>query len=362
MGSKCFYKRFLVPVFHGIVDHVLTCPSYTYFEYREGRYVKKNVLHLSVMVLIIGVTAFSVHNPFTSTYIENIKAQSTAVSQMESNSIYQQIKEKAKELNKPPKNAEIDPVWKATPGYNGIVVDMEESFKAMKKANQYDEDKLIIKQIEPAVHLDNLPASPIYRGNPDKPMVTMLVNVAWGNEHLPAILQTMKKHNVRSTFFLDGSWVKKNPTLAKMIAEEGHEIGNHAYSHPDLKKMTNARIIEELKNTNEVIRATLDISPKWFAPPSGSYRNDVVRIADDLKMKTILWSVDTVDWRNPEPVSMVEKVLNQVHPGAIVLMHPTSSTAAGLEKMIKGVKEKGLKIGTVSDLMDETRILPKAIK
>lgn len=193
-------------------------------------------------------------------------------------------------------------------------------------------------------------------------MVTLLVNVAWGNEHLPGMLQTMKKNNVHSTFFLDGSWVKKNPSLAKMIAEEDHEIGNHAYSHPDLKKMTNTRITEELKQTNEVINATLDKSPKWFAPPSGSYRNDVVQIAADLKMKTILWSVDTVDWRNPNPDEMVERVLNKVHPGAMILMHPTASTAEGLDKLIKGIKDKGLSIGTVSDLMDEKRLLPKSIK
>jgi peptidoglycan-N-acetylglucosamine deacetylase len=324
--------------------------------------VKKSILHWSVIVLIITATAISVHNPFTSTYIESIKAQSTAVSQMKSNSIYAQIKEKAKELNKPPKNAEIDPVWKATPGYNGLVVDMEESFKAMKKINKFDEKKLVVKQIEPTIHLENLPASPIYRGNPEKPMVTLLVNVAWGNEHLPSMLQTMKKNNVHSTFFLDGSWVKKNPSLAKMIAEENHEIGNHAYSHPDLKKMTNTRITEELKQTNEVINATLDKSPKWFAPPSGSYRNDVVQIAADLDMKTILWSVDTVDWRNPNPDEMVDRVLSKVHPGAMILMHPTASTAAGLEKLIKGIKDKGLSIGTVSELMDEKRMLPKRIK
>jgi probable sporulation protein (polysaccharide deacetylase family) len=239
---------------------------------------------------------------------------------------------------------------------------MEESFKAMKKANKFDENKLVVKQIKPSVHLENLPASPIYRGNPEKPMVTLLVNVAWGNEHLPGMLQTMKKQNVRSTFFLDGSWVKKNPSLARMIAEEDHEIGNHAYSHPDLKKMTNDRIKEELKQTNDVINATLNISPKWFAPPSGSYRNDVVQIAAELEMKTILWSVDTVDWRNPNPDEMVERVLNKVHPGAMILMHPTASSATGLEKLIKGIKDKGYSVGTVSDLMDEKRLIPKQKK
>ncbi|MDR7072190.1 polysaccharide deacetylase family protein [Fictibacillus barbaricus] len=324
--------------------------------------MKKSILNWSIIVLMLTAVGLTVHNPFTSTYIESIKAQTTAVSKMESNSIYNQIKQKAKEYNRPPQNAQIDPVWKATPGYNGLVVDMDESFKAMKKENEFDEKKLVVKQIEPTVHLDNLPASPIYRGNPEKPMVTLLVNVAWGNEYLPGMLQTMKKYNVKSTFFLDGSWVKKNPSLAKMIREEGHEIGNHAYSHPDLKKMTNARITEELKQTNEVINATLDLTPKWFAPPSGSYRNDVVQIANELGMKTILWSVDTVDWRNPDPKVMTQKVLSKVHPGAMVLMHPTKSSAAGLEEIIKGIKEKGYSIGTVSSLMDEKRLLPKSVK
>ncbi len=353
------YIKVLTPALFIIV---LTCPSRTYLGYREGVYVKNKILQWSLVVLVITSIAFSLHNPFTSTYIESLKAQSTAVSQMESNSIYQQIKEKAKELNTAPKNAEIDPVWKATPGYNGIVVDMEESFKAMKKADKFEHNKLVIKQIKPSVHLEDLPASPIYRGNPEKPMVTLLVNVAWGNEYLPGMLQTMKKNNVKSTYFLDGSWVKKNPSLAKMIAEEKHEIGNHAYSHPDLKKMTNTRITEELKQTNEVIHATLDIQPKWFAPPSGSFRNDVVQIASEMDMKTILWTVDTIDWRKPNPDEMVSRVLSKVHPGAMILMHPTESSSAGLDKLIKGIKEKGYSIGTVSDLMDEKRLVPKTIK
>jgi probable sporulation protein (polysaccharide deacetylase family) len=320
--------------------------------------MKRRTLQILASSLIAGAAALTIHNPFTNTYIEHIKAHTTSVSQLNSNSLFQQIKEKAKEYNAPPVNAEINPVWKAIPGYNGIVVNMEQSLKNMKKENRFDEKKLVFKQIKPSIHLADLPAAPIYKGNPEKPMVTMLVNVAWGNEHLPVILSTMKKHGVHSTFFLDGTWVKKNPTLAKMISEEGHEIGNHAYTHPDLKKLTNARITEELKNTNEVIKATIAKTPKWFAPPSGSFRNDVVQIAAEMEMKTILWSVDTVDWRNPNTSDMVDRVLGKVHPGAMILMHPTRPTAEGLEFLIKGIKQKGYSIGTVSELLDEERILP----
>ncbi len=73
-------------------------------------------------------------------------------------------------------------------------------------------------------------------------------------------------------------------------------------------------------------------------------------------MKTVMWSVDTVDWRKPEPTAMVERVLSKVHAGAMILMHPTDPTAKGLEKMIQGIQEKGYQIGTVTELMSEERI------
>ncbi len=100
-------------------------------------------------------------------------------------------------------------------------------------------------------------------------------------------------------FFFDGSWVKNNPNLAMMLLEEGHEIGNHAYSHPDMSKLTIARINEEIMKTNQVIEATMDVTPKWFAPPSGSYNQTVVEQAAKQGMNTVLWTVDTVDWRKP---------------------------------------------------------------
>lgn len=86
------------------------------------------------------------------------------------------------------------------PGYNGIQVDIDASYKKMK-GRSFDERKLVFKQIPPKVHLDDLPPAPIYRGHPDKPMVALLINVAWGNEYLPSMLQTLKKHNVQGTFF-----------------------------------------------------------------------------------------------------------------------------------------------------------------
>ena len=100
----------------------------------------------------------------------------------------------------------------------------------MKPAGKFDEKKLVYKQVRPKVHLSDLPQEPIYRGHDEKPMVSFTVNVAWGNEYLPKMLEVLKKHHAKATFFLEGKWVKNNPDMAKMIVDAGHEVGNHSYS------------------------------------------------------------------------------------------------------------------------------------
>ena len=226
----------------------------------------------------------------------------------------------------------------------------------MKANGEFDKNKIVYEEIPPNIHLEDLESEPIYRGNPQKPMVAFLINVAWGNEYIPEILKVLNEHQTKATFFFDGSWVKKNPDLAKMIKEAGHEIGNHAYSHPDLKQRSVAQTKEELQKTNDVIKATLGITPIWFAPPSGSFNEATIQVADQLDMKTILWTVDTVDWRKPATSEMVRRVVSKVENGSMVLMHPTKPTAEGMERMITDIKAKGLQLGTVSDLLSEKRV------
>ncbi|MCD8502508.1 MAG: polysaccharide deacetylase family protein [Bacillaceae bacterium] len=317
--------------------------------------MKKFIFQLGTFFLILMISIGSIQNPYTSNYIEQMKHESIAVTTMK-DPLYIEIENYANAAKQPAIDAVVHKVWKAIPGYNGLEVDVEASYDKMRHDGHFLKERVVYKEVAPNVHLEDLPSAPIYRGNPQKPMVSFLVNVAWGNEYLPEMLKVMNKYNVKSTFFLDGSWVKSNPKLAKMILDEGHEIGNHAYSHPDLKKMSNARIEEEIRKTNEVINATLDLKPKWFAPPSGSFRQDVVDIAASMDMYTILWTVDTVDWRNPEPNAMVQRVVEKTEPGMMILMHPTESASKGLEDLIIQLQEKGFHLGTVSNLVSEERI------
>lgn len=298
-----------------------------------------------------------VNQSFINEYITALREKSIEASKA-SDKLYMEIQTKAKQYEIPPQNAVVDRVWKAIPGYNGLKVNVEASYKNMKKDGIFDERKLVYQQVPPAVHLEDLPPAAIYRGNPEKPMVAFLINVAWGNEYIPKMLELLKKYHVQATFFLEGRWVKNYPDMAKMIVDAGQEIGNHSYSHPDLKTMSNEAIRRELEKTNEVIEATTGVKCKWFAPPSGSYRDDVVKIAYDLRMRTIMWSVDTIDWQKPSPSVIVERVTSKLHPGAMILMHPTLSTAEALEPLIIAIQQK-YEIGNVSMLLDEKRIVKK---
>ncbi|MDQ0198609.1 polysaccharide deacetylase family protein [Neobacillus ginsengisoli] len=311
---------------------------------------------VSIFMVISLAAWFSVNNPIVNPYVESLKDSSISVTK-QADSLYQSIIKNASTYEIPPSDAKIDPVWKAIPGYNGLKVDISASYKKMKKIGVFDEKKLVFTQTKPMVHLKDLPASPIYKGHPEKPMVSFIINVAWGNEYLSGILATLKRHHITTSFFLEGNWVKKNPELAKMIASSGNEIGNHSYSHPDMKRLTADQARMEMIKTNEVIEAATKVKCTWFAPPSGSYREETVKIADELKMGTVMWTVDTVDWQKPSPETLINRVMSKIDNGSMVLMHPTASTAKALDRLITMIEQKNLKIVTVTELMNEERIL-----
>ncbi|WP_164668950.1 polysaccharide deacetylase family protein [Virgibacillus doumboii] len=314
----------------------------------------RSVVHFCVFVIIVAVAFGDEYNPFKINEAETFSYAVNDVT-MTKDSLYQKIQKKKSNYEKPPQNAVIDKVWKKMPGLNGIKVDVEKSYEQMKKGDTFDETLLVYEQVPPEISLNELPPAPIYRGHPDKDMVALIINVSWGTEYIPSILNILKEHNVKATFFIEGKWAKENADYVKMIDEQGHVIGNHAYNHPDMGRLSGKEIREQINQTNEILEAIIDKRPKWFAPPSGSFNDQVVKTADDLNLETILWSVDTIDWKNPSVSVMMNRVVSNIHPGATVLMHPTSSIVQGLDSLIVNIKEQGYKIGTIASLMSEER-------
>ncbi|MCI3919476.1 polysaccharide deacetylase family protein [Paenibacillus sp. TRM 82003] len=273
--------------------------------------------------------------------------------------LYDRIVKEGERLASPPIDAKIDPVWKAIPGMNGRTVDVEKTFAAAVSNGKSADEKITyyFKETPARVTLDDLGAQPIYKGNPRKPMASLMINVAWKEENLPGMLETLREENVKATFFFLGSWLKAHPELAKTILAEGHELSNHAFSHDSLTRMSDAAVRKEIEDTQKLLDA-LGVENKLFAPPSGDYDMDTVRVAHDLGLRTILWTLDTIDWKEPPPESIVRKVRTRIEPGSLILMHPTESAAGALRGIIQEAKRKGLALGTVSETISPSRVPP----
>lgn len=270
----------------------------------------------------------------------------------EKDSLYQEIESKRKNYEQPAENAKIDKVWKKVPGLNGRKVNVKKSYEAMKKKAKFQESLLVFDTIKPEIRIDDLPADVIYRGNPKKKMIALSINVAWGNEYIPQMLDILDQRDVRATFYIEGRWAQENPKLVKKIARAGHEIGNHSYTHADFSQISSTQAKNELTKTNAVLEKLTKTKVKLFAPPSGAFGHETASIANDLGMYTILWTMDTIDWQNPSPSTVMQRILKKMHTGGIVLMHPTKASTYALDLMIETLQGKGYKVGTVGSLLD----------
>ncbi len=196
-----------------------------------------------------------------------------------------------------------------------------------------------------------------YKGNIDDEIVAFACNVDWGNGYIPAMLEIFKKNNIKITFFVTGKWAEKNPDLLKKIYEEGHEIGNHGYNHVDYDRLSYEKNREEILKADNIIKNILNINIKYFAPPSGAYNDNTIMAAKDLNYDIIMWSIDTIDWREDSDEEKIKnRVLSKIHNSAIVLMHPTEETVKALPDIILNLISNGYRIGKISDIINENLI------
>ncbi len=288
----------------------------------------------------------------TNNEVLNVDAQRTPQSKTE---IIAQIEKRAPYLEEDAQEPYIDRVWKKTPGRNGRQVNVNKSYQNMKESKEYNESLIVFDEIKPIKSLRDLPPSPIYRGHPEKQMIALLINVSWGEQYIPQILKTLDQHDVKATFFIEGKWAKEHPEIVKMIDEENHLIGNHSYNHPNMAAISDAEKRKQIDQTNHILQSMTKAQPIWYAPPSGSFNEKVVQIARQLNMETILWTVDTIDWKNPSVSVMINRVITNIHPGATILMHPTKVVSEGLGTMIEEIKDKDYKIGTIEELLSANR-------
>lgn len=171
-------------------------------------------------------------------------------------------------------------------------------------------------------------------------------------ENSVKLLDILKQHKAKATFFVLGNNAEKHPELLKRMQAEGHEIGNHSWSHPHLTTMEEPAVRSELERTSKAVADAIGNSPKVFRPPfidtNGTLES---RISKEFGMKSILCSVDSLDWRDNDSGLAQRYVLEGAGPGAIVLMHERRSTAEALPGILKELEAQGYQFVTVSELI-----------
>lgn len=173
----------------------------------------------------------------------------------------------------------------------------------------------------------------LYVGDTNQKEIYITFDAGFENGNTERILDALKKHGVKATFFLVGNYFETQPELVKRMAEEGHTIGNHTYSHPDMSKISDIQSFQtELQKNEALYRDILGSEmPKLYRPPQGKFCEENLKMAQQLGYSTVFWSLAYVDWYvddQPTPEQAFSKLLPRIHPGAVVLLHSTSSTNA----------------------------------
>lgn len=196
----------------------------------------------------------------------------------------------------------------------------------------------------------------ITKVNTTEKVVALTFDDGSDGTNIPAILKILSDNNVKATFFLTGKAVAHHPTKIKSIIAAGHAIGNHSYSHPYSTKISTTLMKSELTKTETLIKNLTGKTTKpFFRPPYGATNTLVLQTIGSIGYtKTIKWNIDTIDWDGRSAYQIYTKVLNNIVPGSIVLMHTGAGakyTTAALPTIIKGLKAKGYRFVTIPTLL-----------
>ena len=197
-----------------------------------------------------------------------------------------------------------------------------------------------------------------YASDTDEKILYLTFDAGYENGNTPAILEALKKHQAPAVFFAVGNFIKDNPDLIKRMITEGHIVGNHTMTHPDISQISSMESFQkELEGVEELYTSvTGEPMTKFYRPPRGVYSTENLSMAKELGYSTFFWSLAYVDWiqeQQPSKEEAFQKLIPRIHPGAIVLLHNTSSTnAAILDELLTKWEEMGYQFHSIKELTE----------
>lgn len=201
------------------------------------------------------------------------------------------------------------------------------------------------------ISVNKLTDGVVYRGRENSNAVALTFNVYQGTSHVEEILSILEQKQATATFYIGGCWADDNIEVVQKILKKGHEIGSHGYYHKDHAKLSFEENLAEIKFADDLLKAICGSSPTLFAPPSGSFSKDTLKACESMGYRVIMWSKDTIDWRDKDSDLLVARATKDLVSGDIILMHPTTQTVTALPKIIDAIYKCGLKASSVSAVL-----------
>lgn len=196
---------------------------------------------------------------------------------------------------------------------------------------------------------DNL----FYGGNESRGEVALTFNIYEATANVLKILDALDDYEAKATFFIGGSWADDNVDCVREIYKRGHEIGSHGYFHKDHSKMNYEQNLEEIRPSVRLLEMICSSEVKLFAPPSGAFCESTLSACEFLEMKVIMWSRDTIDWRDKDVNTVINRATDGLKAGEFILMHPKDWTVQALPEILKYIRDSGLTAATVSQCLGE---------
>jgi len=178
--------------------------------------------------------------------------------------------------------------------------------------------------------------------------------------YTPRLLEVLERHQVKATFFMIGRNVARLPHLARAVAQAGHVIGNHTYSHPNLIFATPAQMRRQLQDCDDVLHQTAGEHSRLFRPPYGGRRPDSLRLARQMQFVPVMWSVTGWDWNPLSATKIEKKVARQIRGGDVILLHDgghrdaaadRSATITATDHLIRRYRDLGYRFVTIPEMM-----------
>jgi polysaccharide deacetylase family sporulation protein PdaB len=194
---------------------------------------------------------------------------------------------------------------------------------------------------------------PIYSVDSEGKKCSITFDCAWGADDIPNILNILDKYKAKATFFIVGLWAEKYPDMVRLMAERGHDIANHGYSHAHMTQIPESKIKEEIIRCTEALEKISGTKVTLFRPPYGEYNTTTIKAAKKLDYQTIQWDVDSLDWKQDmSSGDIYKRVTKRVNSGSIILFHnDTLHTEEVLPSILENLTQNGYSCVPVSELL-----------